>query len=172
MFTCIWLIFFLVVTEKNYQHIRWQSKTTMNTNFVQEPSGTRVEKMKHEHMTGLFWIYWSQFIWCKKQHFWSSGSRAKGVVLSATSKPGEKSIQVRWMKCFTPIQKFVTSGSHGIFSWWRNFFLKTTQKFTHFLPYSRQNMCRNVEIDSKMWKIGAFYWFNPISNHLRTFVAY
>ena len=23
-------------------------------------------------------------------------------VLSATSKPGEKSIQVRWMKCFTP----------------------------------------------------------------------
>ena len=46
----IWLIFFLAVKENNYQHIRWQSKTTMNTNFVQEPSGAKVEKMQHEQI--------------------------------------------------------------------------------------------------------------------------
>ena len=36
-------------------------------------------------------------------------------------------------------------------------FQKTTRKFTRSLQNSRQNMCRDVKIDNKMWKKQVFF---------------
>ena len=105
-------------------------------------------------MTGLFWIYWSQFIWCKKQHFWSSGSRAKGVVVSCFISHVQTwreiyPSEIDKMSYTRLYRKFGTTGSHGNFFLGGAifFFRKPRKKFIHSLRNSRQNMCRNVEID-------------------------
>ena len=73
--------------------------------------------------------------------------------------------------------EFVATVGCNFFSCYRNF-SENNAKFMYFLSNLRtycviqDRICvEMLEKNSKVWKTTASHWFNPISNHLYTFVA-
>ena len=97
----------------------------MNTNFVQEPGGTRVEKFNMNRTIfrwtcdpcGKIWPGSSEFI---GHNSFSSGSRAKGVVVSCFISHVQTwreiyPSEIDEMSYTRLYRKFVTKGGHGTF---------------------------------------------------------